>query len=70
MRVRGDGIEDDLAGTLDQLEAGFHLPFEGLTKPGCCSAVRSLRLDVATSEIKVPSDQGPFRPIDVITPKA
>ena len=69
VRVRGDGIEIDLTGSADQVETGFNVPFEGSTKVACFCAVRSLLLDAETSEIKVPSNQGSFRPIDVIAPK-
>ena len=69
VRVKGDGIEIDLTGSADQVETGFNVPFEGSTKVACFCAIRSLLLDAETSEIKVPSNQGSFRPIDVITPK-
>ena len=38
-------------------------------KLACFCAIRSLLLDAQTSEIKVPSNQGSFRPINVIAPK-
>ncbi len=69
VRIRGDGIEVDLAGSADQVETGFNVPFEGSTKVACFCAIRSLLLDAETSEIKVPSNQGSFRPIDVIAPE-
>ena len=69
VRVKGDGIEIDLTGSSDQVETGFNVPFEGSTKVACFCAIRSLLLDAETSEIKVPSNQGSFRPIDVIAPK-
>ena len=69
VRVRGDGIEIDLTGSADQVETGFNVPFAGSTKVACFCAIRSLLLDAETSEIKVPSNQGSFRPIDVIAPK-
>ena len=69
VRVKGDGIEIDLTGSADQVETGFNVPFEGSTKVACFCAIRSLLLDAETSEIKVPSNQGSFRPIDVIAPK-
>ena len=69
VRVRGDGIEIDLTGSSDQVETGFNVPFEGSTKVACFCAIRSLLLDAETSDIKVPSNQGSFRPIDVIAPK-
>ena len=45
------------------------MPFEGSTKVACFCAIRSLLLDAETSEISVPSNQGSFRPIEVIAPK-
>ena len=68
VRVKGDGIEIDLTGSADQVETGFNVPFEGSTKVACFCAIRSLLLDAETSEIKVPSNQGSFRPISVIAP--
>ena len=69
VRVRGDGIEVDLTGSADQVETGFNVPFEGSTKVACFCAIRSLLLDAETSEIKVPSNQGSFRPIHVVAPE-
>ncbi len=69
VRVHGDGIEIDLTGSADQVETGFNVPFEGSTKVACFCAIRSLLLDAETSEIKVPSNQGSFRPITVTAPK-
>ena len=62
VRVQGDGIEIDLTGSADQVETGFNVPFEGSTKVACFCGIRSLLLDAVTSEIKVPSNQGSFRP--------
>ncbi|MAG97731.1 MAG: methylhydantoinase [Rhodospirillaceae bacterium] len=69
VRIQGDGIEIDLTGSADQVETGFNVPFEGSTKVACFCAIRSLLLDAETSEIKVPSNQGTFRPITVTAPK-
>ena len=66
VRVKGDGIEIGLTGSADQVETGFNVPFEG---SACFCAIRSLLLDAETSESKVPSNQGSFRPVDVIAPK-
>ena len=68
VRIEGDGIVVDLTGSSDQVETGFNVPFEGSTKVACFCAIRSLLLDAETSEIKVPSNQGSFRPISVIAP--
>ena len=70
VRVKGDSIEIDLTGSADQVETGFNVPFEGSTKVASFCAIRSLLFGAETSEIKVPSNQGSFRPISVIAPKA
>lgn len=69
VRVKGDGIEIDLTGSANQVETGFNVPFEGSTKVACFCAIRSLLLDAETSAVKVPSNQGSFRPVTVIAPK-
>ena len=69
VRIIGDSIQVDLTGSADQVETGFNVPFEGSTKVGCYCAIRSLLLDAETSEINVPSNEGSFRPIEVIAPK-
>ena len=69
VRIMGDSIQVDLTGSSDQVETGFNVPFEGSTKVGCYCAIRSLLLDAETSEITVPSNEGSFRPIEVIAPK-
>lgn len=69
VRVQGDGIEVDLAGSADQVETGYNVPFEGSTKVAAYCAFRSLLLDAATMDVPVPSNQGSFRPISVVAPK-
>jgi N-methylhydantoinase B len=69
VRVKGDGIEIDLSGSADQVETGFNVPFDGSTKVACFCAIRSLLLDTAASEVRVPTNQGSFRPVSVIAPK-
>ena len=69
VRVTGDGIEIDLTGSSKQVETAFNVPFEGSTKVACFCAIRSLLLDAVTSDVKVPSNQGSFRPVKVTAPK-
>lgn len=69
VRIQGDSIEIDLTGSSDQVETGFNVPFEGSTKVACFCAIRSLLLDTAVSQVRVPTNQGSFRPINVIAPK-
>jgi N-methylhydantoinase B len=69
VRVQGDGIEIDLTGSSNQVETGFNVPFEGSTKVACFCAIRSLLLDTAISQVRVPTNQGSFRPVKVTAPK-
>ena len=69
VRVKGDSIELDLTGSADQTTTAYNVPFEGSTKVAAFAAFRKLLLDQHTSETRVPSNQGSFRPITVIAPK-
>lgn len=68
LRVRGDNVEVDLTGSAEQTPTAYNVPFEGSTKVAVYSAFRKLLLDAATSETRVPSNEGSFRPIKVIAP--
>ena len=69
VRVIHDRIEVDLTGSSPQTPTAYNVPFEGSTKVAAFAAFRKLLLDTATSDTRVPSNQGSFRPIDVIAPK-
>jgi N-methylhydantoinase B/oxoprolinase/acetone carboxylase alpha subunit len=69
VRVRGDGLEIDLAGSADETPTGFNVPFEGALKVACFYAVRTLLLDQATTEGFIPQNEGIFRPVTVTAPK-
>lgn len=69
VRVIGDRIEVDLTGSAPQTPTAYNVPFEGSTKVAAFAAFRKLLLDTATSDTRVPSNQGSFRPIEVIAPK-
>jgi N-methylhydantoinase B len=69
VRVKGDGIEVDLTGSAPQTPTAYNVPFEGSTKVAAFAAFRKLLLDSATSETRVPSNQGSFRPIKVTAPE-
>lgn len=69
VRVRGDGVEVDLTGSSDQTPTAYNVPFEGSTRVAAFAAFRKLLLDASTSETRVPSNQGSFRPITVTAPK-
>lgn len=69
VRVSGDSITVDLTGSAPQTPTAYNVPFEGSTKVAAFAAFRKLLLDTATSDTRVPSNQGSFRPIEVIAPE-
>jgi N-methylhydantoinase B len=69
VRVAGDGLEVDLAGSADQVPTAFNVPFEGSTKVACYFAFRAMLLDTHTTEEYIPANEGSFRPIAVTAPK-
>ncbi|WP_250516331.1 hydantoinase B/oxoprolinase family protein [Caballeronia sp. INDeC2] len=69
VKVRGDGVEVDLTGSADQVPTGFNVPFEGSTKPACYCAFRALLTDTALMDVKLPPNEGSFRPISVTVPE-
>ncbi|SEN34596.1 N-methylhydantoinase B [Gemmobacter aquatilis] len=68
VRVRGDEVEVDLTGSADQTPTAYNVPFEGSTKVAAYAGFRKLLLDSAVSDIRVPSNEGSFRPIKVTAP--
>lgn len=68
LRVRGDEVEVDLTGSSDQTPTAYNVPFEGSTKVAAYAGFRKLLLDAATTELRVPSNEGSFRPIKVTAP--
>lgn len=69
VRVTGDSVEVDLTGSADQVPTAFNVPFEGSTKPACYCAFRALLTDTALMDVKMPPNEGSFRPIKVTAPK-
>jgi len=69
VRVQGDSVEVDLTGSADQVPTGFNVPFEGSTKPACYCAFRAMLTDTALMDVKMPPNEGSFRPIKVTAPK-
>ncbi|GJH30284.1 hydantoinase B/oxoprolinase family protein [Caballeronia novacaledonica] len=69
VKVRDDGVEVDLTGSADQVPTGFNVPFEGSTKPACYCAFRALLTDTALMDVKLPPNEGSFRPISVTAPE-
>ncbi len=68
IKVRGDEVEVDLTGSADQTPTAYNVPFEGSTKVAAFAGFRKLLLDAATSDVRVPSNEGSFRPIKVTAP--
>jgi N-methylhydantoinase B len=68
VRVRGDELDVDLTGSADQTPTAYNVPFEGSTKVAAYAAFRKLLLDACTTDVRVPSNEGSFRPITVIAP--
>lgn len=68
IRVQGDGLEVDLSGSADQTPTAYNVPFEGSTKVAAYAAFRKLLLDVCVDDVRVPSNEGSFRPIKVTAP--
>ncbi len=68
VKVRGDEVEVDLTGSADQTPTAYNVPFEGSTKVAAFAGFRKLLLDASTSEARVPSNEGSFRPIKVTAP--
>ncbi|MDC0074749.1 hydantoinase B/oxoprolinase family protein [Alphaproteobacteria bacterium] len=69
VKVKGDNITVDLTGSADQVPTAYNVPFEGSTKVAVYCAFRSLLLDQAETEVYIPSNEGSFRPIEVIAPE-
>lgn len=66
--IKDDSVSVDLTGSADQVPTGFNVPFDGSTKVAVYCAFRSLLLDQALTEVYIPSNEGSFRPIEVIAP--
>lgn len=69
VRVTGDSVEVDLTGSADQVPTAYNVPFEGSTKPACYCAFRAMLTDTALMDVKLPPNEGSFRPIKVTAPK-
>ncbi len=66
--IKDDSVSVDLTGSSDQVPTGFNVPFDGSTKVAVYCAFRSLLLDQALAEVYIPSNEGSFRPIEIIAP--
>lgn len=69
VKIAGDSVTVDLTGSADQTPTAYNVPFEGSCKVAAYAAFRKLLLDAYTIESPVPSNEGSFRPVDVIAPK-
>jgi N-methylhydantoinase B len=69
VKVRGNSVEVDLTGSAGQVPTGFNVPFEGSTKPACYCAFRAILTDSALMDVKLPPNEGSFRPISVVAPE-
>lgn len=65
----GDGITVDLTGSANQTPTAYNVPFEGSCKVAAYAAFRMILLDSNTNEAPIPSNEGSFKPINVIAPE-
>lgn len=69
VKVEDDSITVDLTGSAPQTPTAYNVPFEGSCKVAAYAAFRKLLLDTHTMDVPVPSNEGSFRPIQVVAPK-
>jgi N-methylhydantoinase B len=69
VRIEGDSVTVDLTGSAEQTPTAYNVPFEGSCLVAAYCAFRNLFLDTYTAESPVPSNEGSFRPVNVIAPE-
>lgn len=69
VKVKGDSVTVDLTGSADQTPTAYNVPFEGSCKVAAFAGFRKLLLDASELEIPIPSNEGSFRPINVVAPE-
>ncbi|WP_148252214.1 hydantoinase B/oxoprolinase family protein [Aidingimonas lacisalsi] len=69
VRVEGDSVTVDLTGSADQTPTAYNVPFEGSCKVAAFAAFRKLLLDSSKLDVPIPSNEGSFRPINVVAPE-
>lgn len=69
VKVKGDSVTVDLTGSADQTPTAYNVPFEGSCKVAAFAGFRKLLLDASELEVPIPSNEGSFRPIDVVAPE-
>jgi N-methylhydantoinase B len=69
LRVRGDELEIDLAGTAPQIpDMAINMPFQGTVSVVVLTVVRSVLLDTET-HVEVPQNAGIMRPLTITAPE-
>jgi len=66
--VRGSDLVVDLTGSNAEVETGFNSPLIGATQSTARFIARSVLLDEARFEQRVPQNEGLYRPVSVIAP--
>ncbi|MCE8011961.1 hydantoinase B/oxoprolinase family protein [Billgrantia desiderata] len=69
VKVKGDSVTVDLTGSADQTPTAYNVPFEGSCKVAAFAGFRKLLLDASKLEVPIPSNEGSFRPIDIVAPE-
>lgn len=69
VKVKGDSVTVDLTGSADQTPTAYNVPFEGSCKVAAYAAFRKILLDSYTTETSIPSNEGSFKPINVVAPE-
>ena len=69
VKVEGDSVTVDLTGSADQTPTAYNVPFEGSCKVAAFAGFRKLLLDASQLDVPIPSNEGSFRPINVVAPE-
>lgn len=69
VKVEGDSVTVDLTGSADQTATAYNVPFEGSCKVAAFAGFRKLLLDSSKLDVPIPSNEGSFRPINVVAPE-
>ena len=67
--VRGSELVVDLTGSNPEVETGFNSPLVGATQSTVRFITRSVLLDEARLDQRVPQNEGLYRPVSVVAPK-
>ncbi|MBB3190261.1 hydantoinase B/oxoprolinase family protein [Halomonas cerina] len=69
VKVQGDSVTVDLTGSAKQTPTAYNVPFEGSCKVAAFAGFRKLLLDASQLDVPIPSNEGSFRPINVVAPE-